>query len=63
MSQSKCVAYPPYTGDKRLVLEGLIDNKLLMIHAMHALRVITLHVLLGKEPVLRGRLRMMMISE
>jgi len=23
MSQSKCVAYPPYTGDKRLVLEGL----------------------------------------
>ena len=41
MSQSKCVAYPPYTGDKRLVLEGLIDNKLLILHAMHALRVIT----------------------
>ena len=26
MSQSKCVAYPPYTGDKRLVLEGLIHE-------------------------------------
>ena len=26
--KSKCVAYPPYTGDKRLVLEGLISTNL-----------------------------------
>jgi len=31
MNQSKCVAYPPYTGDKRLVLEGLMFGKVEML--------------------------------